>query len=156
ARTQRISDGWTVEIVIPSRTLSFARGLDSWGLNLERFVPRERQVLVWSSPTLDMKFFDFSRAGTLTGVGGLEQGLGVEFAPYLTGRTASHFGGTDHNWQGAAGGDFTWKITPQMVTRFTANTDFAETEVDARQINLTRFPLFFPEKRTFFLEGANQ
>jgi len=50
----------------------------------------------------------------------------------------------------------TWKITPQLVTVFTGNTDFAETEVDARQINLTRFPLFFPEKRAFFLEGANQ
>ena len=52
--------------------------------------------------------------------------------------------------------DFTWKITPQLVTVFTANTDFAETEVDSRQINITRFPLFFPEKRSFFLEGANQ
>jgi len=58
-------------------------------------------------------------------------------------------------WQGSLGGEVTWKITPQLVTVFTANTDFAETEVDTRQINLTRFPLFFPEKRSFFLEGAN-
>jgi hypothetical protein len=156
ARTERTSVGWTAEIVIPSRTLSFARGLNSWGLNLERFVPRERQTLVWSSPALDMNFFDFGRAGMLTGVGKLEQGVGVEFAPYLSGRSRSHFDGSRRHWQAAAGGDFTWKITPQLVTLLSANTDFAETEVDAQQINLTRFPLFFPEKRAFFLEGANQ
>src|SRR5438477_13037857 len=156
ARTQRTSDGWSAEIVIPSRTLSFTRHGQSWGLNVERFVPRERLTLRWSSPTLDSFLVDLSRAGTLSGVGELRQGLGVEFSPYITGRSSSHFHGTPHAWQGATGGDFTWKITPQLVTVFTANTDFAETEVDARQINLTRFPLFFPEKRAFFLEGANQ
>ena len=59
-------------------------------------------------------------------------------------------------WQGSGGFDFTWKLTPQLVTVLTVNTDFAETEVDSRQLNITRFPLFFPEKRSFFLEGANQ
>src|SRR5947207_6286723 len=156
ARTQRTSDGWSAEIVIPSRTLSFTRHGQSWGLNVERFVPRERLTLRWSSPTLDSFLVDLSRAGTLSGVGELRQGVGIEFSPYVTGRSTSHFHGMPHAWQGAVGGDFTWKITPQLVTVFTANTDFAETEVDARQINLTRFPLFFPEKRAFFLEGANQ
>lgn len=156
ARTQRTGDGWSAEIVIPSRTLSFVRHRPNWGLNVERFVPRERLTLRWSSPTLDSFLFDLSRAGALTGVGDLRQGVGVEFSPYVTGRSTSHFHGDPHAWQGAIGGDFTWKITPQLVTVFTANTDFAETEVDARQINLTRFPLFFPEKRAFFLEGANQ
>jgi hypothetical protein len=155
-RTQRTADGWTAEIVIPTRTLSFARGLDRWGLNLERFIARERTTLRWSSPTLDSFLYDLSRAGGLSGLGELQQGLGLEFSPYVTGRSTSHFGGAGHAWQAATGGDFTWKITPQLVTVFTANTDFAETEVDARQINLTRFPLFFPEKRAFFLEGTNQ
>jgi hypothetical protein len=156
ARTQRTSDGWSAEIVIPSRTLSFTHHLSSWGLNVERFVPRERLTLRWSSPTLDSFLYDLSRAGELSGVGELRQGVGIELSPYVTGRSISHFHGVPHAWQGATGGDFTWKITPQLVTVFTANTDFAETEVDARQINLTRFPLFFPEKRGFFLEGANQ
>jgi hypothetical protein len=156
ARTQRTQEGWRAEIMIPTRTLSFTRGHDAWGLNLERFVPRERQVLVWASPTLDSKYFDFSRAGTLQGMADLEQGRGMEFSPYLRGRSSTPFGGAGRSWQAAAGGEFTWKITSQMVTVFTANTDFAETEVDSRQINLTRFPLFFPEKRSFFLEGANQ
>jgi len=156
ARAQRTSEGWSAEIMIPTRTLSFARGLNRWGLNLERFIARNRLTLRWASPTLDSFLTDLSRAGVLNGIGELQQGLGIEFSPYATGRSTSHFGGAPHAWQGAAGGDFTWKITPQLVTVLTANTDFAETEVDARQINLTRFPLFFPEKRAFFLEGANQ
>src|SRR5207248_11539370 len=156
ARTQRTSDGWSVEIVIPTRTLSFARSLNQWGLNVERFVPRERLTLRWSSPTLDSSLYDLSRAGVLIGLDELQHGRGLEFTPYVTGRSTSHFQGNGHAWQGATGGEFTWKVTPQLVTVFTANTDFAETEVDARQINLTRFPLFFPEKRAFFLEGANQ
>ncbi len=153
-RTQRTADGWSAEFVIPSRTLSFARH-EQWGVNFQRFVPRERTTLVWSSPTLDMKFPDMSRAGTLNGVGDLQQGRGLEFSPYATGRTQTAFV-APRAWQGAIGGDVTWKISPQMVTVLTVNTDFAETEVDSRQINLTRFPLFFPEKRAFFLEGANQ
>ncbi len=156
ARTARTADGWSAEIVIPSRTLNFAGGVDEWGLNVERFVPRERLTLRWSSPTLDSFIYDLSRAGRLTGVGALEQGKGLEFVPYATGKTRETFPGGDRSWQGSAGGDMTWKITPQLVTVFTGNTDFAETEVDTRQINLTRFPLFFPEKRAFFLEGANQ
>ena len=156
ARTARTPDGWSAEMVIPSRTLSFARSIDQWGLNIERFVPRNRLTLRWSSPTLDSFLYDLSRAGKLSGMGKLEQGKGLEFSPYATGRTRQIFPGGDRSWQGSIGGDLTWKITPQFVTVFTANTDFAETEVDTRQINLTRFPLFFPEKRAFFLEGANQ
>src|SRR5947209_14189757 len=71
-------------------------------------------------------------------------------------KSTRFFGVSPRSWQGSTGGDVTWKITPQPVSVFTANTDFAETEVDARQIKLTRFELFFPEKRAFFLEGANQ
>jgi hypothetical protein len=156
ARTARTADGWSAEVVVPSRTLSFARGLDTWGLNIERYVPREQLTLRWSSPTLDAFLYDLSRAGQLTGMGELEQGKGLEFSPYGVGRTRQSFPGGDRSWQGSVGGDVTWKITPQLVTVFTVSTDFAETEVDTRQINLTRFPLFFPEKRTFFLEGANQ
>src|SRR5882724_11927695 len=156
ARTARTPEGWTAEVVIPSRTLSFTRGLNEWGLNLERFIPRERLWLRWSSPTLDSFLYDLSRAGRLSGVGELQQGKGLEVTPYATGKTTRFYGERPRAWQGAIGGEVTWKITPQLVTVFTANTDFAETEVDTRQINLTRFPLFFPEKRAFFLEGANQ
>jgi len=157
AHTARSEDGWSAEIVVPTRTLSFTPGLDRWGLNVERFVPRDGRIwLRWSSPTLDSFLYDLSRAGTVTGVAGLEQGKGLEISPYALGKTKQFYGVSPRAWQGAIGGDVTWKITPQLVSVFTVNTDFAETEVDSRQINLTRFPLFFPEKRAFFLEGANQ
>jgi len=152
-RTARSADGWSAEVVIPSRTLNFAAGMDAWGLNVERYVPRERLTLRWSSPTLDSFIYDLSRAGRLTGVGALEQGKGLEFVPYATGKTRESFPGGHRSWQGSAGGDVTWKITPQLVTVFTANTDFAETEVDTRQINLTRFRCSFRRSGRSFSKG---
>jgi hypothetical protein len=156
AHTARSKDAWSAEIAIPARTLNFKRGLQDWGLNLERFVARERLTLRWASPTLDSFLVDLSRAGSLAGVEDLRQGRGLEFSPYLIGKMLGDFPLGARTWQGAGGGDFTWRIAPQLAAVATVNTDFAETEVDARQINLTRFPLFFPEKRAFFLEGANQ
>ncbi len=156
ARTQRSADGWTVEIAIPSRTLNFTRGLDTWGANFERNVARVRTVLRWTSPTLDSFFYDLSRGGTLSGLGETQQGLGLEFSPYVTGRLREDFNEEHRTYLGAPGGDFTYRLTSQLAAVFTANTDFAETEVDTRQLNLTRFELFFPERRSFFLEGSNQ
>lgn len=156
ARTERTADGWTVEVVIPSRTLNFTKGLDIWGANFERNVARVRTVLRWTSPTLDSFFYDLSRGGTLTGLGSLQQGLGIELSPYVTGRMRTDFQDQNRASQGSVGGDFTYRITSQLAAVFTGNTDFAETEVDTRQLNLTRFELFFPERRTFFLEGSNQ
>jgi hypothetical protein len=155
-RTARLEHGWSAEIEIPSRSLNFSSGVKAWGLNLERFVARERITLRWTSPTLDSFITDLSRAGSLTGIEDLRQGRGLDFAPYGIGRMKSEFAGDPRVRQGTAGFDVTWRITPELASVFTFNTDFAETEVDTRQINLTRFPLFFPEKRAFFLEGANQ
>lgn len=156
ARTHRAADRWTVEVAIPTRTLNFTRGLGAWGAAFERNVARVRTVLRWTSPTLDSFFYDLSRAGTLTGLEELKQGRGLEFSPYTTGRARKDFSVGDRDWRGAVGGDFSYRVTSQLAAVVTANTDFAETEVDTRQLNLTRFELFFPERRTFFLEGSNQ
>ncbi len=156
ARTARTERGWSAEVEIPVHTLNFNPGLKAWGLNLERYVARDQVTLRWNSPTLDSFLYDMSRAGSLSGVEGLTQGRGLDFTPYAIGRMKEAFGRTPRVWQGTGGLDLTWRITPQLAAVFTGNTDFAETEVDTRQINLTRFPLFFPEKRAFFLEGSNQ
>ncbi|MCC7174471.1 MAG: carbohydrate binding family 9 domain-containing protein [Bryobacterales bacterium] len=156
ARTARTADGWSAEIEIPLHTLNFIPGQGAWGLNLERTVAREHLVLRWASPTLDSFTGDMSRAGVMSGMENVEQGRGLEFTPYWAGRTNREFGAGARTWLGAGGFDFTWRMTPQMAAVLTLNTDFAETEVDSRQINITRFPLFFPEKRAFFLEGSNQ
>ncbi|HEY3439639.1 MAG TPA: DUF5916 domain-containing protein [Paludibaculum sp.] len=156
ARTARTPEGWSAEIVIPANTLSFTKGLAEWGANFERNIARDRTVMRWTSPTLDSALYDLSRAGSLTGVADLEQGRGIEVSPFVVGRTQQDFRQGNRVWQGQPGADITWRITPQLAAVFTFNTDFAETEVDSRQLNVTRFPLFFPEKRSFFLEGANQ
>ena len=156
AATSRTATGWSAEIAIPTNTLTFTKGLAEWGVNFERNIARDRTVLRWTSPTLDSTFTDLSRAGSLTGVDGLDQGKGIEVSPFVTGRTRADFRQPNRNWLGQTGADITWRITPQLASVFTINTDFAETEVDSRQLNVTRFPLFFPERRSFFLEGANQ
>lgn len=156
ARTARMPGGWSTEIVVPANTLSFTKGLTEWGVNFERNIARDRTVLRWTSPTLDSVLYDLSRAGSLAGVEGLEQGRGIEVSPFTVGRAQTDFRQGNRAWQGQPGADITWRITPQLASVFTFNTDFAETEVDSRQLNVTRFPLFFPEKRSFFLEGANQ
>ncbi|MCX6628184.1 MAG: DUF5916 domain-containing protein [Candidatus Solibacter sp.] len=156
ARVARTADGWSAEIAIPANTMSFTKGLAEWGVNFERNIARDRAVLRWTSPTLDSALYDLSRAGSLSGVERLEQGRGIEVSPFAVGRVQTDFRRGSRVWQGQPGADITWRIAPQLASVFTFNTDFAETEVDSRQLNVTRFPLFFPEKRSFFLEGANQ
>src|SRR6266850_3437911 len=156
ARARRGSEGWTAEIVIPARTLRFPAGSAGWGFNVQRYVARERIRLRWAGTTLDASFTDLRRAGRLEGVGDLRQGPGISVSPYALGRREARFQPSATGGQGDAGLDVTWSIAPERSAVGTINTDFAETEADTRQINLTRFDLFFPEKRSFFLEGANQ
>ena len=156
AKTARTADGWSAEIWIPAQTLNFVGRNVHWGLELDRFVERDQTEMRWASPTLDADLLDMSRAGDLEIMSPLHQGHGLELTPYLNGKTIKNYPADNRNWAGAGGGELTWRITPQLAAIVTVNTDFAETEVDARQINITPFPLFFPEKRAFFLEGANQ
>ncbi len=156
ARTRRTSTGWTAELVIPVRSLAFRQKGQSWSLELERWVPRERRSFRWANIDINGDFTDFSRAGRLSGLDHLRQGVGLEYAPYVIARRTREFtGGPQHAYQGDVGGEVTYRITPELAIVGTVNTDFAETEVDTRQINLSRFPLLFPEKRAFFAEGAS-
>src|SRR3989475_1709628 len=145
----RISDdGWVAEIEIPFKTLRFKPGQSVWGLNIERQIKRRQETDRWAAPRQNIWIGNLAEAGRLEGLDGLRQGLGLDVRPYVSGG------------EGNSGGEFTGgidifqNITPNLNAAITVNTDFAETEADIRQVNLTRFPLFFPEKRTFFLEGA--
>lgn len=153
-RTRRASSGWTAEFRIPAQTLHFPGGHDSWGLNIERYIARNRTTMRWSGTSLDSSFYDLQRAGKLEGLKGLRQGMGLSISPYLKGvmkhpQDGPRSGDTD------IGGEITYNLSPELSAVLTLNTDFAETEIDTRQVNLTRFPLFFPEKRAFFLEGSD-
>jgi hypothetical protein len=156
-KVQRGGDGWTAEIKIPARTLHFKPGKDTWGFNIGRHVARDRLWLSWCCASLDSDIMDVTRAGALSGVGGLGQGLGLSISPYTLGRLDRTRQAADtQDVTGDAGLDLSYSLTAGLPAVLTLNTDFAETEVDARQINLSRFSLFFPEKRPFFLEGSNQ
>jgi hypothetical protein len=141
-------EGWVAEIEIPFKTLRFKPGQTTWGLNVERLVVRLNETNRWASPRREVWLTNFAMAGQLTDLEGIRQGRGLDIRPYAsTGRN-------DGDGQIDVGIDVFKNITSSLNASITVNTDFAETEADSRQVNLTRFPLFFPEKRTFFLEGA--
>jgi len=152
ASVRRSADGWTADIAIDMRSLQFRNTLQRWGFNVQRYVPREKIKLQWANISLDASIFDLARTGTLGGVGAFNQGPGLEFTPYALVR---HDNVGDRT-SAQIGGDLRYNVTPDLAAIVTINPDFAEAEVDAQQINLTRFSLFFPEKRHFFLEGSNQ
>jgi uncharacterized protein DUF5916 len=156
ARTRIDGEGWTAEIRIPSHTLHFKTGLQEWGFNVFRYIARDRTSLHWSGVTIDSDLLDLSSAGLLSGVLGLDQGRGLTATPYVLGRYERSPADATETTVGRGGLDLSYSLTPGLTGVVTAKTDFAETEVDTRQINLTRFDLFFPEKRPFFLEGSNQ
>jgi len=141
-------EGWTAELAIPFKTLRFKTGLEAWGLNVQRHLARRQETDRWSAPRRDVWISNLAEAGRLEGLAGARQGLGLDVRPYLSGGESSGDG------EAKAGGDAFLNVTPNLTAALTVNTDFAETEADDRQVNLTRFPLFYPEKRSFFLEGA--
>ena len=95
-----------------------------------------------------------SESGNLTGLNGLKQGLGLDVNPYVIGKYHKNYEKDDSDLIGDAGIDIRYRLTPSLTALASVNTDFAETEIDRRQVNLTRYPLFFPEKRQFFLEDS--
>lgn len=153
-RTSRTSRGWVAEFAIPFKSLSFPAGQNVWGFNIARTISRKLEDDRWSGARLDTQFLQVSEAGEITNLGGLTQGIGLDLRPFFAGRWL-HLGGTgDDDFSRKPGLDIFYSISPSLRLTATFNTDFGETEVDARQINLTRFSLLFPEKRSFFLEGA--
>ena len=153
-RAARTSQGWSAEFAIPFKSLSFPAGQTVWGFNIARHIYRKLEDARWSGARLETQFTQVSEAGQITHLDGLSQGVGLDVRPFLAGRWL-HFGAAgDDDGSADPGLDLFYNITPNLKLTATVNTDFGETEVDARQINLTRFSLFFPEKRSFFLEGA--
>ncbi|TAH39670.1 MAG: hypothetical protein EYC70_02450 [Planctomycetota bacterium] len=148
------ADRWTAEIAIPLRAIAFG-AQDAWGANFMRYRGPDRSQARWASPYRSTDLFQVSEAGDLTGMTGLEQGLGLELVPYYKVKDVKTERPEDHDLLGTGGGELNWRITPRLTASVTVNTDFAETEADLRQVNLTRFPLFFPEKRDFFLQDSN-
>lgn len=149
AKTSVDDGGWSAEIRIPLDTLSFD-GDREWGFNVGRTIGRKRETVRWRNWRREGSTRQVSQAGVLEGLENLEQGRGLTIKPFVSIRHDIH----DREVDAEPGVDLFYKITPQITLALTFNTDFAETEVDDRVVNLTRFPTFFPERRDFFLEDA--
>ena len=153
-RTRRTAEGWSAEFAIPFKSLNFPSGRTVWGFNISRTIQRKLEEDRWSGARLETRIFQVSEAGEITDLEGLTQGMGLDIRPFVGSRWL-RTGATEHNTvTGKPGLDLFYNFTPSLKLSATVNTDFGETEVDARQINLTRFSLFFPEKRSFFLEDV--
>jgi len=153
-RTRRTSQGWSAEFSIPFKSLAFPSGRTVWGFNISRTIQRKLEEDRWSGARLETQFLQVSEAGEITNLERLTQGIGLDVRPFV-GQRWLHTGATgDDTVTGKPGLDLFYNLTPSLKLSATVNTDFGETEVDARQINLTRFSLLFPEKRAFFLEDA--
>ena len=156
-RVERTALGWTAEVEIPFSTLNFDPNGSTWGINFQRTVRRKNEELMWNGWARNQGLQRLTNTGLLEGLGGVNQGRGIEIRPYgLATSEASPGSGRPKVLNAAkAGLDMFYSPTPGLRANLTVNTDFAQTEVDQRVVNLTQFPLFLPEKRTFFLEGAN-
>src|SRR5688572_28350083 len=151
-RTRRTDQGWIAEFAIPFKSLSFPGDRMVWGFNVARNVYRKLEEDRWSGARLSTQLYQLSEAGEITNLTGVTQGIGLDIRPFLSGRWLRAEGDSDGS--GKPGLDVFYNITPSLKLTATFNTDFGETEVDARQINLSRFSVLFPEKRSFFLQGA--
>jgi hypothetical protein len=157
ARVRHSEIGWTIEIQIPFRTLNFNPNSDTWGFNFQRTVRRKNEDSIWMGWARNQGLRRMTNAGHVTGIRDVSQGHGLDIKPYavFTSAASPGRGQASMDPDGTAGIDFFYNPTPLLRANLTINTDFAQTEVDQRQVNLTRFSLFFPEKRDFFLDGAN-
>ncbi|MEE8377997.1 MAG: DUF5916 domain-containing protein [Candidatus Aminicenantaceae bacterium] len=155
AAVLRRSDGWSAEIYIPVKTLRFQVGLDRWGFNVERRIERNLETDRWATPIRNFKVTHISQGGLLTSIPEFQQGLGLTVRPYMMGSLTREDPSVSSSSDFRPGLDVLKNFGGNVTGLISVNTDFAETEVDTRRVNLTRFPLFFPEKRTFFLEGSD-
>ena len=164
--SRRTASGWAAEIAIPISTLRFDPAAPAWGFNVQRYIAHKREMTHWSGLPREVGVLGqvgstvqpvhrVSMAGELTGLTGLGQSAQLQIKPFVIGNVSEDPRlDADLITDGDGGLDLKWGVTRSLALDLTYNTDFAEVEVDELQTNLTRFSLYFPEKRDFFLENA--
>lgn len=149
----RIDDeGWTTEIAIPFNTLNFDPSQEEWGFTIGRTIARKQEEIAWASFNRNL---NPTTTGRLTGIRDIRQGVGLDVIPSIATAANKNYvtGVNDTRFDPSL--NVFYKITPNLTGALTLNTDFSATEVDNRQVNLSRFSLFFPEKRDFFLQDVD-
>ncbi|MDH4254832.1 MAG: carbohydrate binding family 9 domain-containing protein [Gammaproteobacteria bacterium] len=150
--TRRTEYGWTAEIEIPFKTLSFDPKNDTWGLNFARYIGRRSEYIGWVSSNHTQNPATF---GEMTDMHGMDQGVGLDVVPGIRIGRSTDYETDASSTETEPTVDLFYKLTPGVTAALTVNTDFSGTGVDERQINLTRFGLFFPERRSFFLQDTD-
>lgn len=154
-KVTRDEGGWNAEFAIPVKSLAFDPNNDTWGFNIGRSIRRKQESVRWSGYFRNKSSSSLPHAGQIRGITGLRQGRGIDFKPYASATRYSDPAPGQDRLDFNPGFDLVWQITPSLAATFTVNTDFADAEVDEREVNLGRFSLFFPEKRAFFLQDAS-
>ena len=151
--------GWTLEIEIPFQSLRMADEEEQrWGIDFKRNIRRKNEEVIWSNYSRNFNFRQVSQAGDLVGLRDVMAEHRLRIKPYVTGGASRVFrrgeAETDHLFDVGLE-DVKYRLTPSLTLDFTVNPDFAQADVDEQISNLTRFSVFFPEKREFFLENAS-
>ncbi len=147
--------GWFAEVIIPFSTFKFQNKTEqTWAINFERNIRHKREQVLWQGWSRNSELEMISKAGKLTGLKNISAKNHVEFKPFISGGVQKN---KSENWEQKfkIGGDINFLISPTLKLNLTLNTDFSQVESDRARINLTRFSLYYPEKREFFLEGKN-
>ena len=152
-------DGWSAEMSIPFKILRFSGAeAQTWGVNFERVIKRKNESVYWSGWDRDFAFNHISQAGHLEGLIDIRQAERLRIRPYLLAGVktfnATSTPGTNGVWE-AGIDDLKYAVTSNLTADLAFNPDFGQVEVDTQQVNLTRFSLFFREKRPFFVEGSD-
>jgi len=152
-RTQITDQGWQAEFSIPFKSLRFGASEEqNWGINFERRVRRKSETTQWSAIPRPFRVYRVSMAGSLGGVRNVRPGRNLYIKPYVS-TPLIRKENDDWDFKPKAGVDAKYGLTSGLTLDLTLNTDFSQVEADDAQINFTRFSLFFPEKREFFLEN---
>jgi hypothetical protein len=154
-RSKVLENGWSTEIAVPFKTLRFPAGAEQeWGMQIQRIIRRKNEFTTWAPVPRQFSHYAVSYAGTLTGISDVRSGSDLRVTPFATGQFTNRRPG-DRGWgrDGDGGVDVKWGLGSSLLLDASYRTDFSQVEADEQQINLTRFSLFFPEKRQFFLES---
>lgn len=155
-RTTRADSGWVAEIAIPWRSLRYARGLTSWDMNVVRSTRRSAQFSAWMPYPRQFSSWRLTYAGILDSIQPPPPRTNVRIRPYALGSAQrDRTPGANNASTGDIGGEIIWAPSANTLLEATVNTDFAQADVDRQVVNLTRFSVFFPERRQFFLENAD-
>ncbi len=151
----RNETGWVAEFAIPFKTLSMDAEAPAWGLELERYIRRRNEFALWANHDQDKNLTYVAAFGDLLGLENLNQGRGLDIKPQLATRYRRRFDSDDNDLTIKPGAEVIYKLKPSLNGSLVINPDFSNAVVDDIKTNLTRFNLFFPEQRDFFVRDAD-